>query len=103
MPDDISVDYPDLKNKLIPVLKNNFHDGFATIQDWVKDIVNNVRDGFNALLPFTSEEVEFIQTIRDGKGIKPELFIRDTSLIDFDAIKSHPALLWAGTKSIDNH
>jgi hypothetical protein len=64
----------------------------------VKSIVNNVRDGFSALLPFTSEEVEFIQAVKNGKGVKPELFIKNTNLIDLDAIKSHPALLWAEMK-----
>ncbi len=44
-------------------------------------------------------EIEFIQTVKSGKGIKPELFIKNTSIIDFDAVKSHPALLWAEMKS----
>lgn len=103
MPDDISVDYPDLKNKLVPVLKNNFRDRFTTTEDWVENIVKNVRDGFNSLLPFTPEETEFIQTIKDGKGIKPELFIQNTHLFDFNAIKSHPTLLWAGGRSMNDH
>ena len=60
------------------------------------DIVKNVRKGFNSLLPFNSEEEAFIRSIVSGEGVKPELFINDSHLIDL--IKSHPALLWADKK-----
>ena len=96
--DDMTVDYKDLKNKLIPVMKKHFSDGFASTDDWVTHMINNVRHVFNTLLPFTSAEKAFIRAIRNGAGIKPELFIRDSRLIDFNAIKKHPALLWAEMK-----
>ena len=92
--DDITVDYKDLKNKLIPVMKNNFSDEFASTDEWITNMINNVRSGFKYLLPFTESEEAFIRGIRNGSGIKPELFISDTYLIDFNDIKKHPALLW---------
>lgn len=95
---DIMVDHVDLKNKLIPVMKKNFYDGFSSFEDWKISIVNNVRSGFNSLLPFTTSEEMFIRSIVNGAGIKPELFIVNEPLIDFDLIKKHPALLWAGSK-----
>lgn len=98
MLEDITVDYKDLKNKLIPVMRNNFCDGFTSTENWATNIINNVRGGFNALLPFTQDEEAFIRAIRNGSGVKPELFINDTRLIDFNAIKKHPTLLWAEMK-----
>ena len=93
--DDIKVDDKDLKNKLIPVLKADFCDGFASTNEWATNLSNSVRNGFKALLPFTEAEVAFIKAIRNGEGIKPELFINDRQLLDFNDVKKHPALLWA--------
>lgn len=42
----ITVDFIDLKNKLIPVMKNNYCDNFSTTGEWTKSIINNVRKGF---------------------------------------------------------
>lgn len=93
--EDITVNYTDLKNKLIPVMKNNFCDGFRSTEEWVEYITDNVREGFKALLPFSASEVAFISSVAEGRGVSPELFITNTKLMDFSAIKQHPALLWA--------
>lgn len=98
--DDITINHTDLKNKLIPVMKSNFCDEYKSIEDWTINIINNVRNGFKALLPFTTSEEAFIRSVASGNGIKPELFISDSHLIDFSAIRKHPALLWAQSKSI---
>jgi len=95
---DVTVDYNDLKNKLIPVMKNNFCDGFASTEEWATDIMNNVRKGLGALLPFTASESDFIRSVKNGTGVKPELLITNNSPIDFRLIKQHPALLWAVKK-----
>lgn len=96
--DDITVDLTDLKNKLIPVMKNNFCDGVKSTEHWTTNIINNVRSGFNALLPFTPSEEAFIRSVVKSTGVKPELFITNSRLIDFSLIKKHPALLWAEMK-----
>lgn len=97
--EDITVDYKDLSNKLIPVMRNSFCDGFTSTEDWTENLINHVRCGFNALLPFTPDEEAFIRSIKNGSGVKPELFLNDTYPIDFSIIKKHPALLWANMKS----
>ena len=101
--DDVMVDHTNLKNKLIPVMKNSFCDGFTSTEDWTTNIINNVHSGFNALLPFTQAEKAFIRSVGKGTGVKPELFITNTHLIDFSVIKKHPALLWAAMKFENNH
>jgi len=95
---DITVDRTDLKNKLIPVMKDNFYEGFSSADDWITNIINYVRDSFNILLPFTLPEEAFIRSVVSGTGVKPELFIANNNLIDFGLIKSHPGLLWAEMK-----
>lgn len=93
--DDIAVDHRDLKNKLIPVMKYNFCDGFSSVKEWANVIIDNVRKGFETLLPYTPSEAEFIRSVINGIDVKPELFIDDESLVEFGLIKKHPALLWA--------
>lgn len=80
-------------------MKNDFFDGFASIEDWMVSMTHNVRKMFGALLPFTQAEKAFMHAIRNGAGVRPELFISNTDLIDVNAIKKHPALLWAEMKS----
>lgn len=93
--DGITVDRRDLKNKLIPVMKNNFCEGFPSAKEWTTAIINNVRKGFENLLPYTPSEADFIRAVVNGIGVKPELFIDNESLVDLNLIKKHPALLWA--------
>lgn len=97
--DDITANYTDVKNKLIPVMKNNFYDGFTSTEDWMNNMINNVRRGFKILLPFTLSKEAFIRSVVNGIGVKPELLITTTHLIDFSVIKNHPALLWAKMSS----
>jgi hypothetical protein len=91
--DDIDVNLADLKNKLVPVMKSAFFDGFSSVEEWTGRIVENVRSGFGCLLPFSALEEAFILSVMLGEGIKPELITSDPSLRG--VIKAHPALLWA--------
>ncbi len=95
----IVVDYQDLQNKLIPVMKNNFSDEFHSTNDWIDNITNNVRSGFHDLLPFSAPEETFIRSVVSKGNINPELFMNDEDTIKFELIKLHPALLWAGHKA----
>ena len=96
---EIAIDYVDLKNKLIPVMKNNYFDSFSSPDGWLKNMTDNIHNGFKALLPFSSSEVAFIDSVKTGNGIRPELFVEDANKLDFNLIKMHPALLWAASKS----
>lgn len=96
--DDVVVDALDLKHKLIPVIKSNYCDGYASQKLWSEVLVNNVRDGFAELLPFTAQEIAFIRSVQDGVSVDPDLFIKAESEFDFDKIRKHPALRWAEMK-----
>lgn len=94
--DEITVDRIDVQNKLIPVMKDRFQPSPISREDWVDNIIKEVREGFNDLLPFTEAEETFINAVVNGKGIKPELLVQNAELENL--IKSHPALLWAEMK-----
>ncbi len=94
--DSISVDRINLKNKLVPVMKSTYREGFANQEDWVEHVESLVRSHFSSLLPFTSDELKFIELVLNGRGIKPELITSDECLIA--AAKVHPALVWANQK-----
>ena len=94
--EDIVIDRVDMKNKLIPVMKNDFYEGFSSIEEWTKSLIKNIQSNFRALLPFTLPEQQFIHSVVSGEGIKPELLVSDSVFADL--VKTHPALLWAGKK-----
>jgi predicted nucleotidyltransferase component of viral defense system len=89
----IDVDREDLKNKLIPVLKQNFNQDFSSMAAWTDHLLEEVKIGYKKLLPFNENEKLFINNIRDKKSIEPELLISDKEVIS--KVKAHPALLWA--------
>ena len=94
--EDIVIDRVDMKNKLIPVMKDDFYENFSSIEEWTKSLVKNIQSGFRALLPFTPPEQQFIRSVVSGEGIKPELLVSDGVFAGL--VKTHPALLWAGSK-----
>lgn len=96
--DDIVVDQKDLRNKLIPVMKKDYYDGFPSVKEWTTSIIKNVSNGFNSLLPFTQSEAKFIRAVSNGEGIKPELLDNNGGLVDYSLIRRHPALLWKAIK-----
>ncbi|MCE3239070.1 MAG: hypothetical protein K0R24_2051 [Gammaproteobacteria bacterium] len=97
-PNQIAVDREDLKNKLIPVLKQNFNQNFSSISAWTDHLLEEVKIGYKKLLPLNENEQLFINNIREKKSIEPELLIDDQEVIS--RIKSHPALLWAVKRNL---
>jgi predicted nucleotidyltransferase component of viral defense system len=97
--DTVEVDYKDLKDKLIPVLNENFLDGFSSINEWKDYLVSSVRRGLKQLLPLKENEQLFINTIRKEGVIQPELITDNVELAN--KIVSHPALLWAARKMVE--
>lgn len=93
----IVIDSKDFKNKLIPVLKQNYNTSFTSHAEWIQYVLDNVKEGYKKLLPFSENEVLFLWNIKERGLIEPELITSDQEMIN--KIKSHPALLWAVKKS----
>jgi predicted nucleotidyltransferase component of viral defense system len=94
--DQIIADPENLKNKLLPVLKNNYHQDFPSMKAWINHLTHSVQSHFKKLLPFTEKEKDFIQSIQQQGVINPELITSDPVMAS--RINSHSALLWACKK-----
>lgn len=92
----IDIDKNDLKNKLIPVLKQNYNSNFPTSVEWIQHLVDKVKEGYKKLLPFKESELLFLRNIKERGLIEPELITQDQEMIN--KLKYHPALLWAAKK-----
>ena len=93
---EIYMDGKDFKNRLIPVLKQNYNTSFASHAEWIRHLLDNVKEGYKSLLPFNGNEVLFLKNIKERGLIEPELITNDQEMIY--KIKNHPALLWSAKK-----
>lgn len=96
-PHHIVADTENLKNKLIPVLKNNYKETFTSMPGWITHLTEQVQIQFKKLLPFTEKEQQFIQLVQQTGVIQPELITNDPTLAP--KIASHPALQWMAQKA----
>lgn len=94
----IDIDSKDFKNKLIPVLKQNFNASFTSHAEWIRHLLDRVKEGYKKILPFSENEVLFLRNIKERGVIEPELITNDQAMIN--KIKKHPALLWVVKKRV---
>lgn len=97
-PHHIVADTENIKNKLIPMLKNNYQETFSSILMWIAHLTEHVQMQFKKLLPFTNEEQHFIRLVQQQGIIQPELITDDQTLAP--KIASHPALQWMAKKAM---
>lgn len=96
----INFDINDVRNKLIPVLKNDFIPGTKKndIEGWAVKLVSECKEYFKLLLPFNKREQEFLSHMDACSEISPEILTSDEDLQQ--SIRQHPALLWKIKQSI---
>lgn len=97
---DIDVNYNDLKNRLVPLLKKDEISGMKSLKDWAETLVHKCQESFKRLLPLTEQETEFLNCLLDEGDIQPQLISSDDTLIA--NIQRHPAIIWSaqGRKEI---
>lgn len=90
-PVDVDFDIADLDQKLIPTLRAS---GIERIQKdhFSKSLVADCRNFLAGLLPFTDNEMEFLNQVLDKGKIASELLTDDTDMQD--RIRRHPLLEW---------
>jgi predicted nucleotidyltransferase component of viral defense system len=90
-PNDVDFDIADLEQRLIPTLRAA---GMERIQQghFGKGLVEDCRNFLAGLLPFTVNEMEFLNLVLDKGEINPELLTADEDLQD--RIGRHPLLEW---------
>lgn len=90
-PGDVDFDIADLDQRLIPTLRAS---GIARIQKdhFGKSLVADCQNFLAVLLPFTENEMEFLNQILDRGKIAPELLTDNVEMQD--RIRHHPLLEW---------
>ena len=90
-PSDVDFDIADLDQKLIPTLRAS---GIERIQQdhFGKRLVADCRNFLSGLLPFTGNEMEFLDQVLDKGKIAPELLTDDADMQH--SIRRHPLLEW---------
>lgn len=88
----------DIKNKLLPVLRQQKLSRKRTdLDSWALTLLKEAREALSIILPLNDKEIEFIKRIKESGEINPELITNDTRLQQI--IPLHPAIKWAAFKS----
>lgn len=98
--DNVKVSVKDIRSKLFPVLQKELipHTKHKQINEWAQKLLVECRRALGKVLPFSDEEVEFLNCLEVTGEIKPELISNDS---DFCArVRHHPALLWRIKKKL---
>ena len=88
--DDVGCDTRELENKLLPVLSNAARESLQS--NWAEQMVHTCREHLAILLPFTSNETEFLNRLLDQGKIEPELLTEQAEMAA--RIQDHPLLNW---------
>lgn len=97
--DNITFTVKDIRDKLIPVLQRAVAPSYShkEIDIWAKKLVGECKEAFVKLLPFRSNEIEFLEFIENESKILPELLSEDEEFCS--RVKLHPSLLWRAKQS----
>lgn len=90
--DHINFDANELKNMLLPVLRNEELKETKNIKLWATKLIDLCKDNLAEIINFNGNELEFLKNIIEHGEITPELITQDDNLIGL--IKKHPILLW---------
>jgi len=92
--DNIKFSVKDIRDKLIPVLKNFQISSAKTIdvKTWAKKLTTECKEKLNIVLPFRENKIAFFEALQKYKEIKPELISSDMNFCQ--RVKMHPLLLW---------
>ncbi len=90
--DRVSFGADELRNKLLPVLRNSEVARIDDLSVWAEELSSTCREKLELVLPFTEGEMEFLNTLNDQGEIRPELLTDDLDLQT--RIFNHPMLKW---------
>ncbi len=90
--DRVSFGTNELRNQLLPVLRSSEVARIDDLDAWAEDLSSTCREKLDIVLPFSEEEMEFLNALQDRGEIRPELLTDDA---EFKArISNHPMLRW---------
>jgi len=91
-PDVVNFETRDLENQLVPVLSTAEVQKIEDMAEWAEDLSSTCREKLDIVLPFSENEMEFLNALQDHGEIRPELMTDDAELIA--RISNHPMLRW---------
>ncbi len=92
--DKIKFSVKDIRNKLLPVLKESEIPGtrFPLIEKWAKNMVDECKTALEMILPFRDNEIEFLNALQKRGEIRADFLCSDK--IFCERLTVHPLLLW---------
>ncbi len=90
--DEIAFELNDVKQKLIPVLKNGSMISKDSVLQYAQKMVEHCKNMLSVLLPLNKNEIKFLDLIFEKGEIDPSLLTEDKEL--YQRIKCHPMLAW---------
>ncbi len=90
--DDVSFEAVQLRNHLLPTLRNDFASRLDDPLGWADRLVAECRDALAAILPLSDSEREFLDRLLDEGEIDPTPLTSDQELAQ--RIARHPMLHW---------
>lgn len=90
--DDVSFEANELKNQLLPTLRNDYASGVGPPDAWARRLVDECRDALGVVLPLSDAEREFLDRLLDHGEILPSTLTADTAWAE--RVKQHPLLEW---------
>lgn len=90
--DHIAFDTEELKQNLIPVLRQEVVTEIEQGGDWAKRLVEETKAGLHRLLPLNEAEKQFLDSLLEMAEIKPELLVENSEAIG--KINQQPMLHW---------
>lgn len=88
---DVGFDPLDLKNELVPVIRQDVLKCVPP-DPWAKSMITECQENLEMILPFTASEREFLDRILNEGEIHPDLLTTDRGLSEKIAV--HPLLQW---------
>ncbi len=92
--DDVSFEPNELKNQLLPTLRNDYADAIGRPEAWARRLVEECRDMLSMVLPLSEPEREFLDRLLDYGEIAPSVLAADEAWAE--TVKQHPLLEWKG-------
>lgn len=89
---DVQANPVDVDRMLLPMLRANIAPVRDQIVKWTDKLQAECRERLSAILPLSSEEMEFLTQLNDRGVIAPELLTEDGRLREI--IRNHPGLRW---------
>jgi len=98
--DNIKFTVKDIRDKLIPVLRLDVSPSTSgrAIEEWAKKLVEECKMSFSNLLPFSTNEIEFLECLQRRGEIRPDLLTDDKEFCE--RVIKHPLLNWRTKKII---